>query len=224
MSELYLFLQRTQSWYGAVELVRTYRRNMKRGLTVSLVIHGLLLGIYWSLIYDKEAQGTTHEVRITTYEELAISPAVGPSDFGLKFTPILAANAERGTSQCVSRVLPRGLRRGNPIPNQGQWGAVLETSRQSFRMTRSTRIVSLQWKRVLSGTAMIQWAETTIAMIKTLSGAGDLSSVETVTCQADRPSLGLVQQQNLRPAFTGQEGEMVQISTEMELEVESGIR
>lgn len=96
MSDLYLFLQRTQSWYGAVELVQSYRRNLRRGLTVSLVLHVFLLGVYWLLFYDKAAELSTHEIRITTYEELTVTPSISQSDFGLKVHPILAQNVESG--------------------------------------------------------------------------------------------------------------------------------
>lgn len=96
MSDLYLFLQRTQSWYGAVELVQSYRRNLRRGLTVSLVIHAFVLGIYWLFFYSNPAASATREVRITTYEELAVNPSIGQSDFGLKVHPVLAHNAENG--------------------------------------------------------------------------------------------------------------------------------
>jgi hypothetical protein len=96
MSDLYLFLQRTQSWYGAVELVQSYRRNLRRGLTTSLVLHSLLIGAYWLFFYDNPAASATREVRITTYEELAVNPSIGQSEFGLKFHPILAHNAESG--------------------------------------------------------------------------------------------------------------------------------
>jgi hypothetical protein len=96
MSDLYLFLQRTQSWYGAVELVQSYRKNLRRGLTVSLIFHALVLGVYWLFFYNNPAASTTHEVRITTYEELAVNPSIGQSEFGLKFHPVLARNAESG--------------------------------------------------------------------------------------------------------------------------------
>jgi hypothetical protein len=114
MSELYLFLQRTQSWYGAVELVQSYRRNIKRGMAVSLVLHAILIGFYWLFVYDKGAEVAAHEVRITTYEELAVTPSVGPSDFGLKFTPILASNVEAGNEPVRVRRPSKGFVTRNP--------------------------------------------------------------------------------------------------------------
>jgi hypothetical protein len=91
-----LFLQRTQSWYGAVELVQSYRKNLRRGLTVSFVLHGLLIGAYWLFFYNNPADSATREVRITTYEEMAVNPGVGQSEFGLKFHPVLTIQAESG--------------------------------------------------------------------------------------------------------------------------------
>ncbi|MCX6133786.1 MAG: hypothetical protein NTU47_08240 [Ignavibacteriales bacterium] len=96
MSDLYLYLQRTQSWYGAVELVQSYRRNLRRGLTVSLIFHVLVLGIYWLFFYESPSNSANREVRITTYEELAVNPSIGQSEFGLKVHPVLARNAESG--------------------------------------------------------------------------------------------------------------------------------
>jgi len=96
MSDLYLFLQRTQSWYGAVELVQSYRKNLRRGLTLSLIMHALMMGIYWLFIYQAPTANPDTEVRITTYEELAVNPSVGQSDLGLKFSPILLKEPETG--------------------------------------------------------------------------------------------------------------------------------
>jgi hypothetical protein len=95
MSDLYLFLQRTQSWYGAVELVQSYRRNLRRGMGISLVFHALLISAYWWMIYTPPG-AETREVRITTYEELAVSPSVGQPEFGLTVYPVLAHAVERG--------------------------------------------------------------------------------------------------------------------------------
>ena len=106
MSELYLFLQRTRSWYGAVELVQVYRRNMRRGLTVSLVVHAVLLGLYWHFIYVKPPENPVHEVRITTYEELAVVPSIGQSEFGLKAYPIVAQAKESGDEKPDRKARP----------------------------------------------------------------------------------------------------------------------
>jgi hypothetical protein len=96
MSDLYVFLQRTRSWYGAVELVQNYRRNLRRGLTVSIVAHAILLGIYWGFFYTAPPENQAREIRITTYEELAVVPSIGQSEFGLKVYPILAHATESG--------------------------------------------------------------------------------------------------------------------------------
>lgn len=96
MSDLYLFLHRTQSWYGAVELVQSYQRNLRRGLVFSLISHVVLLGAYWGLFYTNPADTPTYEVRITTYEELAVSPSIGQSEFGLKVHPVLAQSTGSG--------------------------------------------------------------------------------------------------------------------------------
>jgi hypothetical protein len=106
MSELYVFLQRTRSWYGAVELVQTYRRNMRRGLTVSIVVHAILLGLYWQFIYTKPPENEAHEVRITTYEELAVIPSIGQSDLGLKLIPIVVTATETGDEKLDRKTLP----------------------------------------------------------------------------------------------------------------------
>ncbi|HCA80335.1 MAG TPA: hypothetical protein DEP53_11450 [Bacteroidetes bacterium] len=96
MSDLYLFLQRTQSWYGAVELVQSYRRNLRKGLVVSVGLHGLLVLLYWWLIYTKPDDSSVREVRITTYEELEVSPGVGQSDLGLAIVPLQVRELETG--------------------------------------------------------------------------------------------------------------------------------
>jgi hypothetical protein len=110
MSDLYVFLQRTRSWYGAVELVQAYRRNLRRGLTVSLLIHALLLGAYWNFFYTKPPENQVREVRITTYEELAIVPSIGQSEFGLKAYPIMANATESGDDKPERKTRPsRGV-------------------------------------------------------------------------------------------------------------------
>jgi hypothetical protein len=96
MSELYVFLQRTRSWYGAVELVRSYRPNMRRGLLVSILLHALALGLYWEFVYTKPPENEEHVVRITTYEELAVIPSIGQSEFGLKQYPVVVQATESG--------------------------------------------------------------------------------------------------------------------------------
>jgi hypothetical protein len=96
MSDLYLFLQRTQSWYGAVELVQSYRRNLRRGLLVSIAVHGLLVGAYWWFLYTKPQDHGLREVRITTYEELAVSPGIGQSELGLEIASLLVREPEPG--------------------------------------------------------------------------------------------------------------------------------
>ena len=95
MLDQYLYLQRTQSWYGAVELVQTYRRHLRRGLVVSLILHLIVLGGYWWLFYTKPSSDA-HEVRITTYEELAVAPSIGQTEFGLTVNPVILQAAERG--------------------------------------------------------------------------------------------------------------------------------
>ena len=106
MSELYIFLQRTRSWYGAVELVQNYRRNMRRGLTVSLVVHTILIGVYWAFFYTKPPENQTHEVRITTYEELAVVPTIGQSEYGLKVFSIIAQATESGDEKPDQKAPP----------------------------------------------------------------------------------------------------------------------
>ena len=106
MSELYVFLQRTRSWYGAVELVQSYRRNMRRGLTVSLVAHALFLGVYWGFFYTRPPENQAHEVRITTYEELAVVPSIGQSDLGLTIYPILVTATESGDEKPDRKARP----------------------------------------------------------------------------------------------------------------------
>jgi hypothetical protein len=96
MSDLYLFLQRTQSWYGAVELVQSYRRNLRRGLTASVVFHVLLIALFWLFIYEPPPDAANPEVRITTYEELAVNPSVGSTDLSLKIISITTGNTESG--------------------------------------------------------------------------------------------------------------------------------
>src|SRR5512136_2313717 len=96
MSDLYLFLQRTQSWYGAVELVQSYRRNLRRGLSLALIFHCILLGLYWWFFYAKEEESGLREVKITTYEELAVSPGVTLAEQSLEITPILVREEESG--------------------------------------------------------------------------------------------------------------------------------
>jgi hypothetical protein len=106
MSELYVFLQRTRSWYGAVELVQSYRRNMRRGLIVSLVAHTIVLGVYWSFFYTKPPENQPREIRITTYEELAVVPSIGQSEFGLKAYPIMAQATESGDEKPDRKARP----------------------------------------------------------------------------------------------------------------------
>ena len=106
MSELYVFLQRTRSWYGAVELVQNYRRNMRRGLTVSLVVHTILIGVYWAFFYTKPPENQTREVRITTYEELAVVPTIGQSEYGLKVFSIIAQATESGDEMPDQKARP----------------------------------------------------------------------------------------------------------------------
>lgn len=96
MSDLFLFMQRTQSWYGAVELVQSYQRNLRRGFFVSVTLHFILVGFYWGLLYTKPDDSAMHEVRITTYEELAAVPGVGQSDLGLKFYPVVVREMGSG--------------------------------------------------------------------------------------------------------------------------------
>jgi hypothetical protein len=114
MSDLYLFLQRTQSWYGAVELVRSYRRNLRRALALSFALHLLAVGSYWAFFYTKPAETETHEVRITTYDELAVVPTIGEADLGLKVIPIVARNAEQGDEPVPVPRPSRGATTRNP--------------------------------------------------------------------------------------------------------------
>ena len=106
MSDLYVFLQRTRSWYGAVELVQTYRRNMRRGLTVSLIAHVIVLGIYWQFFYTKPPENQAREIRITTYDELAVVPTIGQSEFGIKAYPIVANAMESGDEKPDRKARP----------------------------------------------------------------------------------------------------------------------
>ena len=114
MSDLYLYLQRTQSWYGAVELVQSYRRNLRRGLTLSLVFHAVLPAIYWLFFFQAPPDPSSVEVRITTYEEIAVNPGIGQADLGLKFSPILAQNAETGDEPVRVTNPSKGFTTRNP--------------------------------------------------------------------------------------------------------------
>lgn len=118
MSDLYLFLQRTQSWYGAVELVQSYRRNLRRGLLVSIILHGILVGLYWWFFYSKPEESTSREVRITTYEELAVSPSISQSEHGLEILAINARELETGDEPVKAARPSRGFatRRPNSQP------------------------------------------------------------------------------------------------------------
>jgi hypothetical protein len=118
MSDLYLFLQRTQSWYGAVELVQSYRRNLRRGLISSIAFHAVLVGLYWWLVYTKPADPSVREMRITTYEELAVSPGVGQSELGLEIVPLQVREPETGDEVVPAARPSRGAttRRPNSQP------------------------------------------------------------------------------------------------------------
>ena len=124
MSDLYLFLQRTQSWYGAVELVRSYRGNLRRGLILSIILHVILVGLYWWFFYS-EPETATREVRITTYEELAVSPSIAQAELGLELLsvevrepsetgdePVRVARPSRGFTTRRPNSQPRAMGRG----------------------------------------------------------------------------------------------------------------
>lgn len=118
MSDLYLFLQRTQSWYGAVELVQSYRRNLRRGLLASIVLHGILVGVYWWFFHTKPEDTTIRAVQITTYEELAVSPSIGQPELGLEIVPLEVREPETGDEPVPATRPSKGFttRRPNSQP------------------------------------------------------------------------------------------------------------
>jgi hypothetical protein len=88
---------------------------MRRGLTVSLVAHAIILGSYWGFFYTKPPENQPREVRITTYEELAVVPTIGQSAYGLRVLPIVVNATESGDEKLDRKTPPsRGFTARRP--------------------------------------------------------------------------------------------------------------
>lgn len=153
MSDLYLFLHRTQSWYGAVELIQSYRRNIRRGLTMSVVLHVILVGVYWFFFSDDARLSDAREVRITTYEELEVTPGIGQPDLALQLTSVLVHEQESGDEPVQPARPSRGFtsRRPNSQPRSmgrgiGDLPSVLPNDRPNANTLTALEPTS-QWER-----------------------------------------------------------------------------
>jgi TonB family protein len=75
--------------YGGIELVRSYRQNLRRGLELAIGLHLVIFGGYWGVRVVEHAESPTPAQRIARYEELPTAAGIGEREFGLKSYPIV---------------------------------------------------------------------------------------------------------------------------------------
>jgi hypothetical protein len=75
--------------YGRIELVRSYRQNLRRGLELAVGLHLLFFVSYWGVRYLQREENLTPASRISRYEELPTTPVIGQREFGLRSYPIV---------------------------------------------------------------------------------------------------------------------------------------
>ena len=75
--------------YGGIELVRSYRQNLRRGLELSIGLHLLVFLGYWGVRVAEHTESPAAAPRIARYEELPTVPGTGQREFGLRSYPIV---------------------------------------------------------------------------------------------------------------------------------------
>jgi hypothetical protein len=94
--------------YGGIELVRSYRRNLRRGLELAIALHLLIFVSYWGVRLVQHEEGPAQTPRISRYEELPTLPGVGQREFGLKSYPIVLTADNLRNEKPSSTVPSRG--------------------------------------------------------------------------------------------------------------------
>ena len=84
-----LLIRRTWPAYGAIELMRSYRPNLRRGFVFSVVLHLLLVATFWVTVTRELNEPSTRTVQISLYEELPSTLGPAQPEFGLKAHPIV---------------------------------------------------------------------------------------------------------------------------------------
>jgi hypothetical protein len=56
--------------YGAPELKESYKKNLSSGLIIAVMLHFIIVGMYWAIVYLAPEEEPRRVVRITPYREL----------------------------------------------------------------------------------------------------------------------------------------------------------
>jgi len=94
--------------YGGIELVRSYRKNLQRGLELAVALHLLFFLSYWGVVFLGHEENPTLTSRISRYEELPATPTIGQREFGLRSYPIVLTADNLGNDKPSASPPSRG--------------------------------------------------------------------------------------------------------------------